>query len=74
MVDEKTNPNYASLLMYVIYYIMSAGGTNNVIYYVQEQGQVIWMSFFMHHSNSIAINNKIIWNIEENHSLHIFIM
>ena len=46
MVHEKTNPNYASLLEYLIYYIMSAGGTNNVIYYVREQGQVIWMSFF----------------------------
>ena len=60
MVDEKTNPNYVSLLKYVIYYIMSAEGTNNVIYYVQEQGQVIWMSFFIHHTNIIAINNKII--------------
>ena len=46
IVDEKTNPNYVSLLKYVIYYIMSAEGTNNVIYYVREQGQVIWMSFF----------------------------
>ena len=60
MVDEKMNPNYASLLEYVIYYIMSAEGTNNVIYYVREQGQVIWMSFFMHHSDIIAINNKVI--------------
>ena len=60
MVHEKTNPNYASLLKYVIYYIMSAGGTNNVIYYVREQGQVIWMSFFMHHTNIIAIKKKVI--------------
>ena len=60
MVHEKTNPNYASLLEYVIYYIMSAEGTNNVIYYVQEQGQVIWMSFFIHHSDIIAIINKVI--------------
>ena len=47
IVDEKTNPNYVSLLKYVIYY-------------VREQGQVIWMSFFIHHTNIIAINNKII--------------
>ena len=39
---------------------MSAEGTNNVIYYVREQGQVIWMSFLMHHSDIIAINNKVI--------------
>ena len=58
MVDEKTNPNYVSLLKYVIYYIMSAEGTNNVIYYVREQGQVIWMSFFMHHGIIIAIKKK----------------
>ena len=60
MVHEKTNPNYASLLKYVMYYIMSAGGTNNVIHYVREQGQVIWMSFFMHHGIDIAIKKKVI--------------
>ena len=51
MVDEKTHPNYLSLLSYVIYYIIRAFGTHNVIYYVLEQGHVIWIRFFIHHTN-----------------------
>ena len=51
MVHEKTHPNYLSLLSFVIYYIIRAFGTHNVIYYVLEQGRVIWIRFFMHHSN-----------------------
>ena len=39
---------------------MSAEGTNNVIYYEREQGRVIWMSFFIHHTNIIAIKKKVI--------------
>ena len=34
MVDEKRNPNYVSLLECIIYYIMSAKSTNNVICYI----------------------------------------
>ena len=49
MVDEKTHPNYLSLLLYVIYYIIRAFGTHNVMYYVLEQGHVIWIRFFIHH-------------------------
>ena len=51
MVDEKTHPNYLSLLSYIIYYIIRAFGTHNVIYYVLEQGHVIWIRFFIHHTN-----------------------
>ena len=51
MVDEKTHPNYLSLLSYVIYYIIRAFGTHNVIYFVVEQGHVIWIRFFIHHTN-----------------------
>ena len=66
MVDEKTHPNYLSLLSYIIYYIIRAFGTHNVIYYVLEQGHVIWIRFFIHHTNKPLLS--IIQNFVANPS------
>ena len=64
MVDEKTHPNYLSLLSYVIYYIIRAFGTHNVIYYVLEQGHIIWIRFFIHHTNKPLPTQKELHMIE----------